>query len=222
MRITADGARPGEPRRGGVMLAAGGIPEMGKRDPRHDAYIAKAADFAKPILKHLREVVHRGCPDVEETIKWSMPHFDYKGPLAGMAAFKAHCAFGFWKGSLIVPGSKEAMGQFGCITKISDLPKDSVLVGYVKKAARLNEAGVKIPRPVKRDKKEIRMPADLAAALKKNAKARKTYEAFRPSHQREYLEWITEAKAEATRKKRLGTAIEWMAEGKPRHWKYQK
>jgi uncharacterized protein YdeI (YjbR/CyaY-like superfamily) len=151
-----------------------------------------------------------------------MPHFDHKGPLAGMAAFKAHCAFGFWKGSLIVPGSQEAMGQFGCITKISDLPRESVLVGYVKKAAKLNEAGVKIPRPVKHEKKEIRMPADLAAALKKNAKARKTYDAFRPSHQREYLEWITEAKAEATRKKRLDTAIEWMAEGKPRHWKYQK
>jgi uncharacterized protein YdeI (YjbR/CyaY-like superfamily) len=195
---------------------------MGKRDPRHDVYIAPPPPPPKPILKHLREVVHKGCPDVEETIKWSMPHFDYKGPLAGMAAFKAHCAFGFWKGSLIVPGSKEAMGQFGCITKLSDLPKDSVLVGYVRKAAKLNEAGVKIPRPVKHEKKEIRMPADLAAALKRNAKARKTYEAFRPSHQREYLEWITEAKAESTRKKRLDTAIEWMAEGKPRHWKYQK
>jgi uncharacterized protein YdeI (YjbR/CyaY-like superfamily) len=194
---------------------------MGKKDPRHDAYIAKAADFAKPILKHLREVVHKGCPDVEETVKWSMPHFDYKGPLAGMAAFKAHCAFGFWKGSLIVPGSKEAMGQFGCITKLSDLPKDSVLIGYVKKAARLNEEGVKVARPLKHEKKDIPMPADLAAALKRNAKARATFDGFRPSHKREYLEWITEAKTDETRRKRLDTAVEWMSEGKARHWKYQ-
>lgn len=195
---------------------------MGKKDPRVDAYIEKAADFAKPILRHLRKAVHAGCPDVQETVKWSMPHFDYKGPLAGMAAFKAHCAFGFWKGSLIVPGSKEAMGQFGCITKIADLPKPEVLAGYVRKAVKLNDQKVKVPRPLKHEKKDIPMPTDLAAALKKNAKARATYAGFRPSHQREYLEWITEAKTEETRRKRLDTAVEWMAEGKPRHWKYQK
>jgi uncharacterized protein YdeI (YjbR/CyaY-like superfamily) len=193
---------------------------MAKKDPRIDAYIEKAAPFAKPILKHLRKVVHKGCPDVEETVKWSMPHFDYKGPLAGMAAFKAHCAFGFWKGSLIVPGSKEAMGQFGFITKIADLPTEDVLVGYVRKAVELNDQKIKVARPVKHEKKEIPMPADLASALKKNAKARATYEGFRPSHQREYLEWITEAKTDETRRKRLETAVEWMSEGKPRHWKY--
>ena len=111
---------------------------MGRKDPRIDTYIAKSADFAKPILKHLREIVHEGCPDVEETLKWSMPHFDYHGgPLAGMAAFKEHCALGFWKGSLIVPGSKEAMGQFGRITRLADLPSDRTLVGYVRKAAKL-------------------------------------------------------------------------------------
>ncbi|HEY6066297.1 MAG TPA: YdeI/OmpD-associated family protein [Thermoanaerobaculia bacterium] len=196
---------------------------MGKKDPRIDAYIAKSADFAKPILKHLREIVHKGCPGVEETVKWSMPHFDYRGaPLAGMASFKAHCAFGFWKGSLIVPGSSDAMGQFGRITSLSDLPSDKVLTGYVQKAAKLNEDNVKVPRPVKHPKKEIPMPPDLAAALKKNAKARATYEGFTPSHKREYLQWITEAKAEETRQKRLGNAIEWMAEGKPRNWKYMK
>jgi uncharacterized protein YdeI (YjbR/CyaY-like superfamily) len=193
---------------------------MAKKDPRVDAYVEKAADFAKPILKHLRKVVHKGCPEVEETMKWSMPHFDYKGPLAGMAAFKAHCAFGFWKGSLIVPGSKEAMGQFGCITKIADLPKEEVLVGYVRKAVELNDQKVKVPRPVKHEKKEIPMPADLASALKKNAKARAAYAGFRPSHRREYLEWITEAKTDETRRKRLETAVDWMSEGKPRHWKY--
>ena len=194
---------------------------MGKKDPRIDAYIEKTADFAKPILRHLRKVVHAGCPNVEETLKWSMPHFDYKGPLAGMAAFKAHCAFGFWKGSLIVPGSKEAMGQFGCIAKISDLPKADVLTGYVRKAVELNEQKVKVPRPLKHEKKDIPMPADLAAALKGNAKARATFDGFRPSHKREYLEWITEAKTDETRRKRLDTAVEWMSEGKARHWKYQ-
>jgi len=194
---------------------------MPKKDTRIDAYIAKSAEFARPILKHLRAVVHEGCPDVEETMKWSTPHFDYKGSLAGMAAFKAHCAFGFWKGSLIVPGSAEAMGQFGRITKVGDLPKDKVLVGYVKKAAKLNEDGVKIKRPLKHPKKDIPMPADLASALKNNAKARATYEGFSPSHKRDYLEWITGAKADATRTRRLATAIEWMSEGKPLNWKYE-
>jgi uncharacterized protein YdeI (YjbR/CyaY-like superfamily) len=196
---------------------------MGKKDPRINAYISKSADFAKPILKHLRALVHKGCPGVKETIKWSMPHFDYAGaPLAGMAAFKAHCAFGFWKGSLIVPGSKDAMGQFGRITSVDDLPSDKVILGYVKKAAELNESGVKVPRPVKHPKKEIAMPKDLAAALKKNATARATFGDFRPSHRREYLEWITEAKSEETRNKRLATAIDWMAEGKPLHWRYMR
>jgi uncharacterized protein YdeI (YjbR/CyaY-like superfamily) len=195
---------------------------MSTKDIRIDAYIARSAEFARPILKHLRALVHEGCPDVEETMKWSAPHFDYKGSLAGMAAFKAHCAFGFWKGSLIVPGSVEAMGQFGRITKVGDLPKDKILVSYVRKAAKLNEDGVKVKRPLKHPKKDIPMPADLAAALKKDLKARATFASFRPSHKREYLEWITEAKGEATRKKRLATAIEWMAEGKPRHWKYMK
>jgi uncharacterized protein YdeI (YjbR/CyaY-like superfamily) len=195
---------------------------MAKKDPRIDAYIAKAPEFARPILKHLRAIVREGCPDVEETMKWSMPHFDYKGPLAGMAAFQAHCAFGFWKGSLVVPGSREAMGQFGRITKVEDLPKDRVLLGYVKKAVKLNEEGIKVKRVPKNPKPEIPMPADLAAALKKNAKARATFEGFPPSHKREYLEWITGAKAEATRERRLGTAIEYMSSGKSLNWKYQR
>jgi uncharacterized protein YdeI (YjbR/CyaY-like superfamily) len=195
---------------------------MAKKDPRIDAYIAKAPEFARPILKHLRAIVREGCPDVEETMKWSMPHFDYRGPLAGMAAFQAHCAFGFWKGSLVVPGSREAMGQFGRITKVEDLPKDRVLLGYVKKAVKLNEEGIKVKRVPKNPKPEIPMPADLAAALKKNAKARATFESFPPSHKREYLEWITGAKAEATRQRRLGTAIEYMSSGTSLNWQYQR
>lgn len=195
---------------------------MGKKDPRVDAYIAKQADFARPILKHLREIVHKGCPDVEETIKWGMPAFEYKGILGGMAGFKAHCAFMLWKGSLVGAKNRDAMGQFGRITAPSDLPKDSVLIGYVKEAARLNAEGVKVPRPPREAKKPLETPPDLASALKKNAKARATFEGFSPSHKREYVEWIAEAKTEETRRKRLGTAVEWMAEGKPRMWKYMK
>jgi uncharacterized protein YdeI (YjbR/CyaY-like superfamily) len=197
---------------------------MGTRDPRIDAYIAKSADFAKPILTHLREIVHSACPDVEETMKWSNPHFTYKGMLGGMAAFKEHCAFGFWKGSLILPkaGTEKAAGHFGRITKVSDLPPKKVIVGYVKEAMRLNEEGVKSPARAKpKVAKPIVVPEALAAALKKNPKARATFEAFSPSHKREYTEWIADAKGDDTRQRRVASAIEWMAEGKSRNWKYQ-
>jgi len=188
---------------------------MGTRDPRIDAYIAKAADFAKPILIHLREVVHSACPDVEETMKWSNPHFMYKGMLGGMAAFKEHCAFGFWKGSLIVDSmtaeGETAAGQFGRITKVSDLPARTVIAGYVKEAMRLNDEGVKTPSRMKSKRKttkDVVVPDALAAALKKNRKARETFDAFSPSHKREYAEWIAEAKGEDTRKRRVETAVE--------------
>ncbi len=197
-------------------------------DPRIDAYIAKSADFAKPILNHLRQLVHAACPTVEETIKWSFPHFDYKGILCGMAAFKQHCSFGFWKASLVLGKGNsqgnvadEAMGQFGRITSIADLPGDKILIGYIEKAAELNDAGVKVPaRARPKSKKELVVPADLATALKKNKKALATFEKFSYSHKKEYVEWITEAKREVTRKQRLETAIAWMAVGKSRHWKY--
>lgn len=200
---------------------------MGGKDPRIDAYIAKSADFAKPILNHIRKLVHMACPDVEETMKWSFPHFDYKGMLCSMASFKQHCAFGFWKGALILgkDGNKadEAMGHFGRITAISDLPKDEVLLGYLKEAVRLNEAGVKLPpRPKSKEKKPLVVPDYFLAALKQNKKARIAFENFSYSHQKEYVEWVTEAKREETRTQRLETAIAWLAEGKPRHWKYVK
>lgn len=153
-------------------------------------------------------------------MKWSFPHFMYKGMLCSMASFKNHCAFGFWKGTLIVPEKPDAMGQFGQISKLSDLPKDGVLLGYVREAARLDETGEKVPRKSRESKKVLSTPPDIAAALKKNAKARATFEGFSPSHKREYVEWITEAKTEETRKKRLDTAVEWMTEGRPRNWKY--
>ena len=192
------------------------------RDPRIDAYIAKSADFAKPILESLREIVHNAVPDVEETMKWSMPAFDYKGPLCNMAAFKAHCAFGFWKGSLVVGDvAKEAMGHLGRITSVKDLPPKKELARMIKEAARLNEDGVKVERAPRTPKKALEMPDDLSAALKKNKKASAAFESFPPSHRREYIEWITEAKREDTRARRVAQAVEWMAEGKSRHWKYQ-
>ncbi len=199
---------------------------MATKDPRIDAYIAKSATFAQPILKHLRKVVHAGCPEVTETLKWSMPHFDYKGVMCGMAAFKEHCSFGFWKESLIFegkkPGKKEGMGSFGCIKSLKDLPNEKTLIGYVKKAAALNEAGIKTPGRTQPKKREpIAMPDDFGAALKKNAKARKHFDAFAPSKRREYLEWITEAKREETRTQRLAKSIQSLSEGKPLHWKYQ-
>jgi uncharacterized protein YdeI (YjbR/CyaY-like superfamily) len=199
---------------------------MGTRDPRVDAYIARSAEFARPVLTHLREVVHAACPAVEETLKWSMPSFTYKGLLCGMAAFKAHCTFGFWKGALIVDRDgrrvDDAMGQFGRIAAVSDLPPTRVLARYVKKAMRLNDEGVQPARARPGSRKPLPVPGDLKAALARHRKARAAFLGFSPSQRREYIEWITEAKGEDTRRRRLGTAIEWMAEGKPRNWKYQK
>jgi len=194
-------------------------------DARIDAYIAKAAPFAQPILEHLRKVLHEARPDVEETIKWSMPFFLLDGrPFANMAAFKQHCAFGFWKGRQVVgeAGSDEAMGQFGRLTSLSELPSKKELIGYIKKAVEQHHAVTTAPRKkAAAPKPPAEVPEDLTAALKKSAKARKTFEAFSPSHRREYIEWITEAKREETRAKRLATTIEWLTEGKARNWKYE-
>ena len=201
---------------------------MGKKDPRVDAYIDKAADFARPILIHLRDLVHAGCPEVEETIKWGFPHFDYKGVLCSMAAFKAHCAFGFWKGSVIAEkypdlaaAEDPAMGQLGRITALTDLPADETMLLYVGEAAELNDRGVKSPtRSKPRKDRTVEVPVDLLAALRTNPQALATFEGFNSSNKREYVEWLTEAKTDETRKRRLDTAIEWMAEGKVRNWKY--
>jgi uncharacterized protein YdeI (YjbR/CyaY-like superfamily) len=200
---------------------------MGKKDPRIDAYIAKSADFAKPILTHLRELVHAACPEVEETMKWSFPNFIYKGMFCSMASFKAHCAFGFWKASLIfgkgnsaAGDDKGSMGHFGRLTALSDLPKDKELLAYIKEAVRLNDAGISKARPRPKAKKELVVPNYFTLALKKNKKALAAFEDFSYSHKKEYLEWITEAKTDETRQRRIATALEWMAEGKSRNWKY--
>ncbi len=201
---------------------------METRDPRIDAYIETSADFAKPILTQLRELVHSAYPRVEETMKWSAPHFMYGGMMCGMAAFKAHCAFGFWKASLILandPKASEAMGQFGCIRSLSDLPSKKVLAGYIREAMRLNEEGVKASARTKSRgaaAREVVVPEALASALKKNRKAREAFEAFSASHRREYAEWIAEAKGEDTRARRVATTVECLTEGKSRNWKYVK
>jgi hypothetical protein len=197
---------------------------MPKLDKRIDAYIARSADFAKPILTHIRAVVHATCPDVEETLRWGMPSFTHHGILCQMAAFKAHAAFGFWKASLIVPADaagREAMGSFGRLGSVKDLPSKRVLVRYIRKAMALNEAGIQVIRRKHPAKPQPKTPAYLLAALKKDKKALAAYEAFSPGMKREYVQWLEEAKTDATRNRRTATAVEWIAEGKPRNWKYQ-
>jgi uncharacterized protein YdeI (YjbR/CyaY-like superfamily) len=196
---------------------------MSGHDPRIDAYIARSAEFARPVLTYLRDLAHDTCPGIEETIKWGFPHFVHHGIVFSMAAFKAHCALHFWRGEQVTgSGSDEAMGQFGKITSLKDLPSRKILVGHIKKAVAFNASGEKPARAKAPPKPAPTIPPFFAAALKANKEARKTFEAFGPGNQREYVDWLIEAKTEATREKRLATAIEWLAEGKPRLWKYQK
>ncbi len=197
---------------------------MGSRDKRVDTYISKAAPFAQPILRHLRELVHAACPDVVETVKWSMPAFEYKGPFCHMAAFKQHAAFGFWKHALVVGDdgkAREAMGSFGSLKTLSDLPSKKVLVGYLRKAAKLNDEGIAVKRGKTLPKKALPMHPELKAAFAGNKKARACFDGFPPSCQREYLEWIAEARRDETRARRIAQAMEWMAAGKRRHWKHE-
>jgi len=198
---------------------------MGKKDARFDAYIKRAAPFAQPILTKLRQQIHAACPDVVETVKWGHPSFEYKGILCGMAAFKQHAAFGFWKHDLVVgkgTRSDEAMGSFGRLTSVSELPPAARFAGWVRKAMELNDAGIQVERVKTRRKKPITMHPDFAKALAKDKKARAHFDAFSPSHQREYMEWVGDAKQDATRERRIATAIEWLAQGKSRNWKYER
>ena len=198
---------------------------MPKPDPRIDAYIARCQPFARPILEHLRAVVRAACPDVEESIKWGMPAFEYHGLMCGMGAFKQYAVFGFWKGKLIVDERgrdlDDAMGQFGRLTKRSDLPAKRVIMGYVKKAMRLNLDGVKVKRKAT-PRKTLSIPPALRAALEKSPKARAAFDSFPPSARRDYLEWVSEAKRDATRDQRIATTIAWLKAGKRRNWKYER
>lgn len=202
---------------------------MSAYNPQVDAYIAKAADFAKPVLDHLRQLIHETCPEVVERIKWGCPHYDYKGPFCHMAAFKQHCAFGFWKAALMSANEafklnqNHSMGHLGQIKTLRDLPSDRILKKYIKEAMRLNDEGIKMPSKPKGSaaEKNIEVPEYFTKALKHNT-ASKTFNTFSYSHKKEYVEWITEAKTEDTRNKRIATAIEWLTDGKSRHWKYKK
>jgi uncharacterized protein YdeI (YjbR/CyaY-like superfamily) len=203
---------------------------MSERDSRVDAYIEKAAPFAKPVLLKLRKLIFQACPDVKETIKWSFPNYEVHGSVVcSMASFKEHCAFGFWKASLLSDPkgilqvkNRNAMGHLDRIGSVKDLPADRILIAYLKEAALLNKNKIKVVRPKATPKKEQPVPKILADALKKNKKASAFFKEFSPSARREYIEWITEAKTEETLNKRLATTIEWLEQGKSRHWKYKK
>jgi uncharacterized protein YdeI (YjbR/CyaY-like superfamily) len=194
-----------------------------------DAYIEKAQPFAQPILIHIRKLVHTACPTVEEKIKWGFPNFDYKGVFCNMAGFKEHCAFGFWKGNLMkdthnIFAKDQGMGNLGKLTSLKDLPSDKIMLSYIKQAVELNDKGVKrlVKPKVAPGSKELVTPDYLSKALAKNKKAQKEFEAFSYSKKKEYVDWLTEAKTEDTRNTRLDTALEWIAEGKSRNWKYMK
>jgi uncharacterized protein YdeI (YjbR/CyaY-like superfamily) len=200
---------------------------MGEKLAGVDAYIARAATFAQPILKHLRATVHNACPEVEEALKWGMPFFVYRGsPLCSMAAFKQHCSFGFWKAALVTGtkrGAREGMGDFGKITALADLPPKRTLDALLRKAMALTASGETAARPNKKaDKAPPAVPEDLAAAFEHHKAAAATFAAFPPGARREYIEWLLDAKTDATRAKRLATTLEWLTEGKQRHWRYQR
>ena len=202
-------------------------------NPKVDAYCAKVQPFAQPILAHLRALVHKACPEVEETIKWSRPFFQYRGAiLCNMSAFKEHCSFGFW-GEEIGAVLREAavlkeggMGSLGRITSVADLPSDKQMLGWIRQAAAFVDSGqytspIAARHKVVRQRASLDTPAEFKAALQRNKKASAVFAAFSPSCKREYVEWIAEAKRQETRDKRIATAVKWIAEGKQRNWKYQ-
>jgi uncharacterized protein YdeI (YjbR/CyaY-like superfamily) len=203
---------------------------MASTDPRIDAYIGRAAVFARPVLRHLRALVHRACPGAAETIKWGFPHFEHHGILCSMAAFQRHCAFGFWKGRILkdasgaLASSGEAMGHLGRITGLENLPSDAVLLRLLRQAARLNEEGVPAPRaPRKRvSTAPPAVPAALREALRKNPAAAGTFRSLSPSHRKEYIGWITEAKRPETKAKRIATTVQWLAHGRNLNWRYER
>ena len=202
-------------------------------NPKVDVYCGKAQPFAQPILAHLRELIHKACPEVEETIKWSRPFFQYRGAiLCNMSAFKEHCSFGFW-GEEIGAVLREAavlkesgMGSLGRITSVADLPSDKQMLGWIRQAAAFVDSGqytspIAARHKVVKQKPSLNTPAEFKTALQRNKKAAAVFAAFSPSCKREYVEWIAEAKRPETRDRRIATAVQWIAEGKQRNWKYQ-
>lgn len=207
-----------------------GNPPTPRRDSRVDAYIARAEPFARPVLRRLRALVHRGCPSAVETIKWGFPHFEHHGILCSMAAFRAHCTFGFWKEKLlnapegVFAARGAAMGSLGRITSLRDLPSDSVLLRLIRQAAALNGEGLR-PSGAGRASRTAGTPVAppwFLAALRKRPAALRTFTGFSPSRRRDYVEWVTEARREETRRKRVPLAVEWLEEGKSRNWRYER
>ena len=203
---------------------------MPGKNPAFDAYIEKSADFAKPILNHLRSLVHKVCPAADEKIKWGFPNFEYKNEmLCHFASFKKHCAFGFWKGSLMKDQwlkenaeMENAMGHYGKITSLEDLPADKIIMTHIKEAMKLNDEGIKVPRTKPGKASPIETPGYFLKEIRKNKNAWSNWEKFSNSHKKEYVEWIVDAKREETRDKRMQQAIEWITEGKGMNWKYVK
>ncbi len=193
------------------------------RDPRVDAYIARAAPFAQPILAHVRDIVHGAAPEIAETIKWSMPFFVHGGrPIANMAAFKAHAAFGFWQRDATADaGSREAMGEFGRLTCIADLPGEAVLANRVRAAIAAAAAGAPVRRAAGH-KPPLATPYDLQLALDAAPAAAAGFAALTPGARREYVEWVTGARQPATRAKRIATTVEQVAAGRKLNWRYEK
>lgn len=202
---------------------------MGQYNEKVDAYIAKSPDYARPILVHIRELVHRAAPELTEMIKWGFPFFDYKGPVCQIAAFKRHCAFGFWKERMLqdpkaylkIDGEVSSAGSFGSILSISDLPPEEVIIDFIHQAIAINEKGIKVEKKPTAPKPEIAMSPEFESALNNSLAAKDQYEKFSPSSKREYLEWFADAKTDATRTKRIEQALEWIVEGKTRNWKYK-
>lgn len=203
---------------------------MNDKNPGVDNYIMKSREFARPILEHLRELVHKACPEVKESIKWSFPVFDYAGSiLCNMASFKEHCAFGFWRTSelddpdhILEKKERSALGSLGRITIMEDLPPDKILVKYIRNAMKLNEQGKRVQLQKNKVKKVLDIPSYLQGALNDNKAAARTFDNFSYSNKKDYVDWLNEAKTEATRDKRLADTIRWLSEGKTRNWKYIK
>jgi len=200
-------------------------------EPEVDAYAEGVEAFAKPILAHLRGLIRATCPEVVETLKWGIPHFDYRGEMMCIfAAYRSHCAFSFWKSALMsdprlkasidLPASKRFMGK---LRSLADLPVDAELTAWIREAMLLNEQGAKVaPRKTSAAPKIVVAPPAFVERLAASPSVKAMFESKSASFQKEYNVWIAEAKTEATRDKRINEALAWIAEGKGRFWKYAK
>lgn len=197
---------------------------MASSDPRFDRHLQDAPEFARPLLHELRARVHAICPDVVESVKWRMPAFEFHGLLAGMAAFRAHCTFGFWKDRLLRSDAALAplLDRLGRMTSVRDLPSKAAFAKVMKAAMRLNVEGIGAPRRRAAPRPELAVPPELVRALAASKRAKATFDAFAPSHRREYVQWIVEAKKDETRQRRIEQTIEWLAQGKHRNWQYER